>query len=69
MDIIVGSIGIVIADIMFGEITPCMANAVAQSSVKHILIPINHCDNIVVSISDLNIGKLIRDVICEINKI
>ena len=31
-DVIVGPIGIVIADAMFGEITPRMANAVAQSS-------------------------------------
>ena len=65
-DVIVGPIGIVIADAMFGEITPRMANAVAQSSAKRILIPINHCDNIVVGVADLNIGRLIQCVIEEL---
>ena len=65
-DVIVGPIGIVIADAMLGEITFRMANAVAQSDAKRILIPINHCDNIVVGVEDLNIGKLIQAVINEL---
>lgn len=68
-DVIVGPIGIVIADAMFGEITPCMANAVAQSNARRILIPINHCDNIVVGVADLNIAKLIQAVIEELKNI
>lgn len=67
-DIIIGPIGIVIADAMLGEITAAMANAVAMSNAKRILIPVNHCDNIVVGISDLNIGKLIQAVIGELEK-
>lgn len=68
-DVIIGPIGIVIADAMFGETTPCMANAVAQSNAKRILIPVNHCDNIVVGVSDLNVGKLIQAVIQELHKL
>lgn len=68
-DIIIGPIGIVIADAMLGEITSRMANAVAQSNAKRILIPVNHCDNIVVGVADLNIGKLIQAVICELKKL
>lgn len=68
-DVIIGPIGIVIADALLGEITPLMAMAIAQSSAKRILLPVNHCDNIVVGVNDLNIGKLIRDVICELRKI
>lgn len=68
-DIIIGPIGIVIADAMLGEITSCMANAVAQSNAKRILIPVNHCDNIVVGVADLNIGKLVQAVICELKKL
>ncbi|HBL68737.1 MAG TPA: hypothetical protein DDZ70_08535, partial [Firmicutes bacterium] len=45
-DIIVGPVGIVIADALLGEITPTMAQAIGQSKAKRILIPINHCDNI-----------------------
>ena len=46
-DVILGPIGIVIADSLWGEITPKMAAAVGQSQAKRILIPFNHCDNII----------------------
>ncbi len=68
-DVIAGPVGIVIADALLGEVTPLMAKAVAQSNARRILIPINHCDNIVVGVGDLNIGKLIRDVVEEIGKL
>lgn len=65
-DIIVGPIGIVIADALLGEITPAMAVAVGQSSATRILIPMNHCDNIVAGISDLSAGTLIQSAVDEI---
>ena len=68
-DVIVGPIGIVIADSMLGEVTPGMAKAVAQSSAKRVLIPFNHCDNIIVGISDYSTGKLISGAVEEIKKI
>ena len=49
-EVIMGPVGIVIADSMLGEITPRMAVAVGQSSAKRILIPVNLCDNIVVGV-------------------
>ena len=67
-DIIAGPIGIVIADSLYGEITPKVALAVAQSSAKRILIPFNHCDNIIVGVSDLSVGKLIQNTVEEIRK-
>ena len=60
-DIIVGPIGIIIADALLGEVTPKMALAVSQSSAKRILIPFNHCDNIIVGIDDFSTGKLTVD--------
>lgn len=66
-DVIIGPIGIVIADALFGEITPRMAAAVAQSDAKRLLIPVNHCDNIVVGVSDLNLSRLIQAVINELD--
>ena len=39
-DVIVGPVGIVMADAMLGEITPTMAAAVASNDAKLILIPI-----------------------------
>ena len=65
-DIIVGPVGIAIADSLLGEVTPNMATAVGQSSAKRILIPINHCNNIIVGVEDLNTSKLIEAVITEI---
>ena len=67
-DIIIGPLAIVIADSMFGEITPAMALAVAQSNAKRILIPFNHCDNIVVGIGDYNMTALIQEAIDEVTK-
>lgn len=59
-DIILGPIGIVIADSLFGEITPKMAQAVGQSSAQRILIPVNKCGNYIVGIPDVTFTKLIE---------
>ena len=68
-DVIVGPIGIVIADSMWGEITPAMAAAVGQSRARRILIPINHCDNIIVGVPDLSVGRLVAGVVEEIRAV
>ncbi len=59
-DLIVGPLGIVIADALCGEITPAMAAATAQSPARRILIPFNHCDNMIVGVTDFNPGRLVR---------
>ena len=58
-DAIIGPVGIVIADSVYGEITPKMAAAVAQSAATRILIPFDQCDNIIVGV-DLPLGERIR---------
>lgn len=68
-DIIAGPIGIVIADSLYGEITPAIALTVAQSNAKRVLIPFNHCDNIIAGVSDTSAGRLIQSAIEEIGKI
>lgn len=68
-DVIIGPVAIVIADALLGEITPAMAKAVSQSSARRILIPVNHCDNIIVGVSDLSMGRLVQDVITEIGRL
>lgn len=62
-DVILGPIGIVIADAMLGEITPVMATAVAQSSAKRILIPFDHCDNLIVGVRETSMKLLIRQAV------
>lgn len=66
-DVIIGPIGIVIADSLHGEITPAMALAVGQSLAKRILIPVSHCDNLVVGVSDFSVGRLIDGVMEELD--
>ncbi len=43
-DVIVGPIGIVMANAMLGEITPAMAEAVASCDIPVILIPMSRCN-------------------------
>ena len=66
-DVIVGPIGIVIADAMFGEVTPTMALAVGQADAVRILLPVNKCDNMVAGVPDLSMSTLIEDVIVKLN--
>ncbi|HJA19436.1 MAG TPA: DUF3842 family protein [Candidatus Mediterraneibacter ornithocaccae] len=68
VDVIMGPVGIVIADSMLGEITPRMAVAVGQSRAKRILIPVNLCDNIVVGVSDVSMGKNVQNAIESLKK-
>lgn len=65
-DIIIGPIGIVIADSMYGEVTPAMAVAVGQSTARRLLIPVNNCDNVIIGSASLSVGSLIEEVLKEI---
>lgn len=67
-DVIIGPIGIVIADSLYGEITPAMAVAVGQSMAKRILIPVSHCDNLVVGVSDYSVGRLVEAALMELDR-
>ena len=68
-DVIVGPLGIIVTDSLGGEITPAMANAVAQSDAKRILLPFRNCDNVIVGVSDFSLGNLIQHAIEELRKI
>ena len=68
-NVIIGPVGIVIADSLYGEITPAMAVAVAQADAKRILLPFNHCDNIIVGVTDYTIGKLLQMTVTEIKNL
>ena len=68
-DVIIGPIGIVIADAMFGEVTPQMAVAVGQADAIRILLPVNKCDNLVAGVTDLSMNTLIEDVVSRVKKL
>ncbi|MCD8307599.1 MAG: DUF3842 family protein [Clostridia bacterium] len=68
-DVIVGPVGIVIADALYGEITPAMALAVGQSGAKRVLVPTNLCGNIIAGVSDYSVAHLVAEVTNEISKL
>lgn len=68
-DIIIGPVGIVIADAMLGEISPAMALAVAQSSAVKILIPVNRCSNLIAGIGNVSTAALIADTLDKIGQL
>lgn len=65
-DIIIGPIGIVIADSLMGEVTPAMAVAVGQADAIRVLIPVNRCENLVAGVSSASTTALIQDAVSKI---
>lgn len=68
-DVIIGPIGIVIADALMGEVTPKMAVAVSQSNATRILIPINKCENLIAGVPNLSTTALIEDALTKLELI
>lgn len=68
-DIIIGPMGIVIADSLLGEITPAMATAIGQSMARKILIPVNRCQHFVVGCAELPLGEYVKMVVDEVRAI
>ena len=68
-DVIIGPVGIVIADSLLGEITPTMAAAVGRAEAVRILIPVNKCDNLIAGVTDMNTTALIEDVLAKLRRI
>ena len=62
-DVIMGPVGIAIADSLLGEITPRMALAVGQSRGRRLLLPVNHCQNVIVGVTDLSVRTLTADAV------
>lgn len=63
--IIVGPVGIAMADALLGEISPTMANAVASSNAHRVLIPMNLCDTYVAGVNSTS-GAILEDAIAHI---
>jgi NAD(P)-dependent dehydrogenase (short-subunit alcohol dehydrogenase family) len=64
--VIIGPIGIIIADSLHGEITAAMATAITQSSAQKILIPITRCNVSVVGRESLPLSELIALAVEEV---
>ena len=62
-DVIVGPIGILAADSLMGEITPTMAVAIGRSDAKKLLLPVNHCNNLVAGTQALSLSRLMDEAV------
>ena len=58
-DLILGPIGIVLADALLGEVKAAMAAAVSRSRAHKILIPLNRCGHTLVGVQELPLGAYI----------
>ncbi len=67
-DLIIGPIGIVIADSLHGEVTPAMAAAVGQSRARQLLMPVNRCNHHVIGTEQMSLNEIISCVIKEVEK-
>ena len=68
-DVIIGPIGIVIADALLGEVTPQMAVAVGQADAVRILLPMNKCDNLVAGVAENSMTDIIEDALKKLKGI
>lgn len=65
-DVIIGPIGIILADSMYGEITPRMAEAIGASRARKILIPINKCVTVAGVDESMSISDYIKIAVDKI---
>ncbi len=63
VDVIIGSIGIVCANSMLGELTPAMARAISESNAAKVLIPLNRCNIFVAGIKEEPLPHYIDDAV------
>lgn len=62
-DVIVGSIGIVSANAMLGELSPAMATAIGESDAVKILIPLNRCGLRVAGVATDSLPAMMDDAV------
>lgn len=63
VDLILGSLGIIAANSMLGELSPAMAKAVAESPACKILIPLNRCKLYVVGAKNETLAHYIDELV------
>lgn len=63
VNVIVGPIGIVVANAMMGEITPKMAEAVSSGGARVLLVPMGRCHVRVMGVEDRKLGEYIREAV------
>ena len=62
-DVIIGPIGITVADSLLGEVTPVMATAVGQSPAVKLLLPVSHCNNKIIGVKNLSMSDMVKETV------
>jgi len=65
VDAIIGPVGIVMAHAMMGEVTPLMAEAIAASSARKMLLPLSQENVVIIGMSPEPLPHLIESLIQE----
>lgn len=69
VDVIVGAVGIILANGMMGELTPRMAEAIGSSCAHKVLLPVNRCRLHVVGGLSESLPRLVDMLVEEIKSI
>ncbi|HIJ58136.1 MAG TPA: DUF3842 family protein [Deltaproteobacteria bacterium] len=69
VDLIIGPLGILVANAMMGEVTPKMASAVSSSRAKKVLIPLTQEKIKIVGVSDEPSPHLVNQIIKTVREI
>lgn len=68
-DIIVGPIGILVADAMLGEITEKMVLAVGRSTAKKLLLPVNQCGNLIAGTQAMSLSRVMDEAVAMLKEL
>ena len=60
-DVVLGPIGIVVADAILGEVTEKMAAAVGESEAERVLVPVKKCRTHIAGTENLSLQKLLDE--------
>lgn len=63
MDVIMGSVAILFSYSMLGELTPLMAEAIAKSPARKVVLPINRCNVDIVGINGEPLPHLVDEMV------
>ena len=68
VDLIVGPLGVVLANAFLGEMTPAMAAAVAGSRAKKILLPLNRSNVDLVGLGEEPLPHLVDKLVARVQR-
>lgn len=68
VDLVLGPLGIVLAHSMLGELTPRMAEAIAKSKARKLLIPVNRCRVDLVGLQAESLPRLVELLVEEVKR-